>query len=60
MTQYDPFCTSIVTSNQITREHYYNIIIKKIIFLKEEHLLADLGAMMSSELRRYFNNFCVF
>ena len=27
------------------------------IFLKEEYLLADVSAMMSSELRRYCNNF---
>ena len=30
------------------------------IFIKEEHLLADVSAMMSSELLRYRNNFFIF
>ena len=30
------------------------------IVLKEEHLLPDVSAMMSSELRRYCNRFSFF
>ena len=61
MTQSDPFCTSIITSNLITRAHYDDIIIKNgNCFLKEEPLLADVSAMMSSELRRYCNIFSFF
>ena len=30
------------------------------IVLKEEHLLADVSAMMSSELRRHCNHYSIF
>ena len=48
LTQSNPFCASIISSNQIIMAHSGDIVIKNGLYLKEEHLLADVNVMMSS------------
>ena len=60
LTQSNPLCTSIISSNQITRAHPNDIIIKNVHFLIEEHMLADLSSMMSSELRHHCTHISLF
>ena len=60
LTQYNPFFTSIISSDQITRAHYDDIIINNGHCSKEEHTLADVSTMMISELRHYCNHYFFF
>ena len=61
LTQSNPFCTSIISSYQITRGHILTTSSSRMgIVLKEEHMLADVSATMSSELRRHCNHYFIF
>ena len=53
LTQSNPFCTYIISSNQINRAHSDNIIINNGHCSHRGNFVADVSAMMSLELRRH-------
>ena len=60
MTQSDPFVTPIISSTKLLRHIMTTSSSIMGIDIKVEHLLAHVSAMMSEELRRHCNNFCIF